>query len=395
MSIFDRRYETMPQPERRQLQLERLQALLVRLRKGVRRYREKLGDIKVPALEDLSQLPMTNPEELASSFPYGMFALPLREVIRLHSLVGPEGRPLVIGHTRNDLQQWGRLVARQLAAAGVTANDVIQVCLGGGVVRGVSGYGLGAELIEASVIAEDPFHVDYQLAMLQNYRPTVLITTPTNAFEIMRIMEERRVDTQSLHLRTVLLSRPVSAEVREQLRAGLFAAVQCNFGVGEILDPGFSVECDQGRFHVNEDQFLVEIDRGELVVTTLGREAIPLLRFRTRIACELNSEKCPCGRTSVTLVPGSRLDGRLRVNETPLYESQIAEVLKQTRIAGHPFRVQVHDQRVTLFVEMTEDLLADTMWPIVGLQRQLQSEFLARLGVEAEVRFVEHHLTAV
>lgn len=390
MSIYDRRYETMARLDRDQLQLERLQALLVRLRKSVRRYREKLTDQNVEKLEDLARLPMTSPEDLASSFPYGMFALPLREVIRLHSLVGPDGKPLVIGHTRNDLAQWGRLVARQLSAAGVTANDVLQISLGGSTGRGASGYHLGAEIIEASVIAEDPFHVDYQLAMLRNYRPTVLITTPTNALEIGRVLEEQKIDPQSLHLRTVLLTRPVASNEREQLQSALFASIQCNFGVGEILDPGFCVECDHGRFHVNEDQFLVEVDQGQLVVTTLGREAIPLLRYYTRIGCELNREKCLCGRTSVTVIPGARLDGRLRVNETPLHKQQIVEVLQQTPIAGHPFRIEVQERGILLLVEMTEDLLADTMWPIVGLQRQLQSEFLTRLGINAEVRFIEH-----
>ena len=290
MNLFAARYETMPRAELEQLQLERLQALLVRLKRNVRRYREKLGDARVGSLDELARLPFTTPEELAHCFPYGMFAFPLREIIRLHTAVGPEGKPLVIGHTRNDLAQWGRLAARQLVASGVTANDVIQICLGNSTCPGPSGYVLGAELIEASVIAEDPSHVDYQLAMLQSYRPTILITTPTNALELTCMLEKRRVDPQSLHLRTVLLSRQADQETREQLAAGLFAAVKCNFGVGEILDPGLCVECESGQFHVHEDQFLVEVHEGELVVTTLCREALPLLRYRTRVACELSRD---------------------------------------------------------------------------------------------------------
>src|SRR5512140_1049353 len=243
MSIFDRRNETMPRAELEQMQLERLQALLARLRRNVRRYREKIVDFRLESLADLHRLPFTTQEDMVASFPYGMFAFPLREVIRLHSALGPDGKPLVIGYTRNDLAQWGRLVARQLAASGVTANDVIQISLGGLAHSGAAGYVLGAELIEASVIAEDPVHIDYQLAMLQNYRPTILITTPTNALELTRAIEQRRIDAQSLHLRSVLLSRPVAKALREQLAAGLFAAVRCNFGIPEILDPGFCVEC--------------------------------------------------------------------------------------------------------------------------------------------------------
>ena len=347
MSTFDRRYEQISRSELEQMQLERLQALLARLRRNVRRYREKLGDFRLQSLADLPRLPFTTQEDMVESFPYGMFAFPLREVIRLHSTLGPGGKPLVIGHTRNDLALWSRLVARQLSASGVTANDVVQVCLGSGVYRGASGYVMGAETVEASVIAEEPFHIDSQLAMLQSYRPTMLVTTPDNARELMKTLQHRRIDPPSLHLRTVLLSRPVSRETRQALEAGLLVAVRCNCGVDEILDSGFCVECDAGHFHVNEDQFLVEVQDGELGVTTLLREAVPLLRYRTRIAATLRREKCPCGRTGAILEPGPRLDGRLRVRESPLYECQIAEVLAQTRAAGHRFHVEVAERSGT------------------------------------------------
>ena len=393
MSVFDRRYETMPRAELEQLQLERLQALLVRLKRNVRRHREKLGDTRVESIADLARLPFTTPEDMAESFPYGMFAFPMREIIRLHTTVGPQGKPLVIGHTRNDLTQWGRLVARQLVASGVTANDVIQMCFGGGV-YGSAGYLFGAQVVEASVIAEDPSHVDYQIAMLQNYRPTVLITTPTNALELMQVLEQRRLDPQSLHVRTVLLSRPVDQETRAQLAAGLFAKIQCNFGLSEVFDPGLCVECEAGQFHVHEDHFLAEVQDGELVLTTLCREAMPLLRYRTRVACELSRDKCSCGRTGLVIKPGPRLDQRLCVNETPLYEGQIAGVLAQTGVAGHPFQVRVSERHVVITIEISEKLFSDTIWFLERLQHEVESEFAARLGIEAKVRFVEPRRTA-
>ena len=389
MNIFDRRYEMLGRDELEQLQLERLQALLVRLKRNVRRSRERLGDLRVEDLAGLASLPFTTPEDMAESFPYGMFAFPLREVIRLHTTVGPGGKPLVIGHTRNDLNQWGGLAARQLVASGVTASDVIQISLGGGVSPGAAGYVLGAEVIEASVIAEEPFHIDYQMAMLRNYRPTILITTPANARDLIRRIEQRRIDPQSLHLRTVLLSRPADANTRAEIAAGLFAVVRCNFGLGEVLDPGFCVECEQGRFHVHEDQFLAESVEGELVVTTLMREAMPLLRFRTRVACDIQREKCACGRTGVTLKPGARRDGRLFVNETPLYESQIAEVLAETGAAGQPFKAEVAERHLLLRILMDQAIFSDTIWTVEKLSRGIQSEFLARLGLEAQVQFVE------
>jgi phenylacetate-CoA ligase len=389
MTTFDHRYELMPRAELEQLQLERLQSLLVRLRRNVRRYREKLGDVRVESLADLQKLPFTTPEDLLAGFPFAMFAFPLREVIRLHSALGPEGKPLVIGHTRNDLAQWGRLVARQLAAAGVTANDVLQVSLGRADGAAAAGYVLGAECIEASVIAEDPLHIDHQFAMLQNYRPTVLISTPTSALELMRTMESRRLDPQSFHLRTVLLSRPVDDQAREQLAAGLCAAVHCNFGVGEILDPGLCVECEKGRYHLNEDQFLGEACDGELVVTTLAREAVPLLRYRTRIGAVMLPDRCPCGRTGVALQPGPRLDRRLRAGEISFYEAQIVETLAQTRAAGHRFQLEISDRQLLLAIEISESLFAKTLSSAENPKRQIELELLGRLGLPAEVRFVE------
>lgn len=239
------------------------------------------------------------------------------------------------------------------------------------------------------MIAEDPNHINYQLAMLQNYRPTILVTTPANARDLMRLLEQRRIDPQSFHLRTVLLSRPVGQELREQISAGLFTSVRCSFGLGEVLDPGLCVECDRGHFHVQEDHFLAECVEGELVLTTLTRESMPLLRYRTRVAGELDREKCACGRTGVILKPGARLDCRLLVNETPLYESQIAEVLAQTPVAGLPFEAEACERCLVIRVQMIADLFSDTIWVIEKLRNDIQAEFLTRIGVEAEVRFVE------
>jgi phenylacetate-CoA ligase len=389
MKILDQKYETMPDGERAQFQIERLQALLARLKRNVRRYRELIGDTRVESLADLARLPITTPNDLVDAFPYGMFALPLREVIRLHSTVGPEGKQLLIGHTRIDLRHWGRLIARQLSAAGATAHDVLQICFQGGISGKALGYLLGAEMIEASVISEDHFHIEYQLAMLQNCRATVLVTTPTDARALLELLGRRRVDPHSLNLRLVLLSRPVSAAEREEIAAGLSTSVWTSFGIDEILDPGLCVQCSAGNFHVNEDQFLVEADSGELLVTTLCREALPLLRYRTRTACTLRRDTCACGRTGAILQPGERLDGRFRVNERPLYAAQIAGVLAQTRAAGYPFHVDISERHLHVSIEITPDVFVDTMRALADLKYEIQSEFLARLGIEVKVQYIE------
>jgi len=388
MRVYNRRYELMPRPELAQLQLERLQALLTRLTRNVRRYRERIGDTMVRSLEDLSRLPYTTPEDMAQSFPYGMFAMPLRQILRLHSMMGPDGSRQVVGHTRNDVMHWGRLVARQLVAGGLTPKDVVLVCLAGDSKRSRAGYSLGAELIEASVIAEDPSHVDIELSLIHTYKPTTLITTPSDALELARALEAHKIDSQSLHLGNLLLTRPVDKATREDLAARLQVEVQCNLGISQLLDPGLCVECEAGHFHVNEDQFVVEIQDGELILTTLLREALPLLRYRTRLACELYREKCPCGRTGAILVPGNYLDERLRVGETTLYEPQIAEVLGRSRAAGHPFTYEASERRLIVSVEVTEGLVSDMMWQMVDWRREIEEQFLIHLGVEAEVQFV-------
>lgn len=389
MNCSDPKHETMPRDELAQLQLERLQALLARLKRNVRRCRDTLGDVRIDSVADIARLPLTAPADLVAAFPYGMFALPLREVTRLHSTGGPDGRQLVIGHTRNDLLQWGRLAARQLGAAGIADTDVVQICFEPGISRAAAGYTLGAEMLGASVMPEDPFHIEYQLAMLQNYRATVLVTTPTNARELIDLLKQERVEPQSLSLRTLLLSRPVPPDEREMLKAGLLANVYCNFGVAEILDPGICVECPEGRLHANEDHFLVESLDGELVVTTLCREAMPLLRYRTRIACRTQAEPCPCGRTGVVLVPGARLDGRHLINEMPLYPKQIAAVLERTRGAGQPFHIEISERRAAVFMKVTPAIFDDTIRSLMSLQQSIEQEFIERLGIEAEVHFVE------
>jgi len=388
MSIFDRNSETMPRATLEQLQLERLQALLARLKRNVRRYRERIADLRLESLADLAKFPFTTPEDVADSFPYGLFSFPLREIIRLHSIMGPKGSTLVVGHTRNDLVHWGRLAARQFAASGMTPNDVVQVALSGGLYRGALGYALGAEQIEASVIEEEPHCIEAQLNLLENYRPTVLVTTPTNALALMNAMAHHRKDPQSFHLRTVFLSRPVAGELWNEIRAGLQVNVSCNFGIDEILDPGFSVQCEAGRFHVNEDQFLVEVEDGELIVTTLAREAMPLLRYRTRLACETPREKCSCGRTGTVIMPKGRLDNRFRVGETPLYEEQIAQVLRSHLKEEHPYNHTVAGDKLVVSIQMTPAIFSDMIWQLEDFRRRMVTDFLDRLGVVAEVRFV-------
>ena len=225
--------------------------------------------------------------------------------------------------------------------------------------------------------------------MLKNYRTTVMVTTPTNARELAEFMDVQGVDPNALSLRTVILSRPVTAEVREALARHLAADVRCGFGVPELLDPGLCVECPEGRLHVNEDEFLVESRDGELLVTTLAREAMPLIRYATRITCRLDAEPCPCGRTGVALEPGPRLDDRMHIGEIPLYRAQVEEALAGTRAGAQPFSVEEENDVLVVSVEITKDVFSDTVRNLADLKQEAEAELSARLGIDAEVRLKE------
>jgi phenylacetate-CoA ligase len=388
MMLFDRKNETLTREGLEQVQLERLQAQVARLRRSVPRYRKTLGDIRVESLADLRHLPVTTPEDLAAAFPYGLFALPLKEVVRLHSTIGANGVQVVAGYTRNDLTQWARLAARQLVAAGSTSHDVIQIGFGSGTFSQSMAYILGAEQIQASAIPQDVSHPDHQLAVMRNCRASVLITTPAQARELIQVLQQRGVDPQSLQLRAVLLSRPVPEAEREELKSGLFTEIRCNFGLSEVLDPGLCVECREHHMHVNEDHFIVELMGGELLVTTLTREAMPLLRYRTRVSCRMDEIRCPCGRTGTVIVPGERLDGRFRVNEIPLYRQQIEDVLVQTRVKGEPFVVDINERRVRVSVQVSAKMFPDTVRHLESMREEIQLECFSRLGIRAEVAFL-------
>ncbi|MDD5704564.1 MAG: hypothetical protein PHR35_01465 [Kiritimatiellae bacterium] len=383
--------ETMTRRNLEQLQLERLQALVARLKRSVRYYRDRLSDVRVSALQEIASLPLTGPEDLAAAFPYGMLALPLREVMRIQSTVGPGGSQLVAGYTRNDLAHWGRLAARQYAAASITSHDVIQVSIEGGALPGAHGYALGAERLEASVVAEDPYGIEHQLELLRNYRATVLVTTPTRASALAAQMASAGVDPHTLFLQTVLLSRPVTAAEREALKLAMFVEVRSGFGVPEVMDPGLCVECAQGKLHINEDHFLTEIVDGELVLTTLCREAMPLLRYRTRIGAELARETCACGRTGVIVRPAGRLDDRLLVGERWIDRAQIAKLLDRTTLRGHDITIEVRADRAIVTVRLTASLFQDTVRALEALQTSVATACRTELGILCELRFMDAH----
>ncbi|MDO9080360.1 MAG: phenylacetate--CoA ligase, partial [Desulfuromonadales bacterium] len=320
MNIWDQQHECMPRQELEQLQLERLQATLNRVYKNVPCYRNKFNAAgiipeDIQSLADLSRLPFTEKEDLRLNYPYGMFAVPLREVVRIHSSSGTTGKPTVVGYTRHDLDTWSNLVARFMTAAGVTHDDVVQIAFGYGLFTGAFGLHYGTETIGASVIPMSGGNTDKQIMIMQDYKTSVLVCTPSYALTIADRMEKLGIKPHDLSLRVGLFGgEPWSEEMRRQIEERLHIVATDNYGLSEVMGPGIAGDCLQKcGMHIFEDHFIPEIidpqtcevlppgSVGELVLTSLTKEAFPMIRYRTRDITRLDYAPCACGRNLVRM----------------------------------------------------------------------------------------------
>jgi phenylacetate-CoA ligase len=345
--IWDRKYETMARDQMEQVQLERLQATLHRAERNVAFYRQvfaahgvRSDDIR--ALSDLARLPFTTKDDLRKSYPYDMFAVPLRDIVRIQSTSGTTGTPVVVGYTHNDLRTWAECVARVLAAGGMTEHDVVQVAFTYGLFSGGFGLHAGAERIGASVIPASTGSLEKQVRIMKDFKTTALACTPSYALAIASAAQELRIGRGELALRVGYFgAEPWSEGLRECLEVGLGITALDNYGLTEVLGPGVSFECERkAGLHVNEDCFLLEIveprsgevlpdgAEGEIVLTTITKEGFPMLRYRTGDLGALTRESCPCGRTlaRMTRIRG-RIDDMIILGATKVFPSQIEQIL--------------------------------------------------------------------
>jgi phenylacetate-CoA ligase len=413
MSIWDPRNETMPRGELEQLQLERLQATLNRVHRSVAFYRRRFevaafdpGEIR--ALEDLRRLPFTTRAELAEHHPYGLFAVPLREVVRLHSSAAGGGRPVVVGHTARDIRTWGELAARVLAAAGVTRDDVVQIAFDYGVSPDGFGFHYGAERLGASVIPTSAARMAHQLEIMRDYRSTVLVAPPSVARTLAHHLASEGIDVKTLFLRVgVFSAEPWSEAVRRELEARLMIRAADAYAVAEALGPGVAGECDaRAGLHLQEDHFLGEIvdpatgavlpagATGELVLTTLTREAFPLIRYRTGDLTRLEPAACACGRTLVRLARVSgRTDDMVSVRGVHFFPSQLAAILTAVEGTTPRFVLALQREEGQDVLEIRVEVSERTFFDEMRRQRLLVDEIGRRvqeeLGLAARVRLVE------
>lgn len=411
--IWNRDAECMPRERLEHLQLERLKQTLQLVSNKVPCYQHKFKDCgfkpeDLKSLEDIQHLPFTTKEDLRLNYPYGMFAVPLSEVVRIHSSSGTTGKPTVVGYTKQDISTWTELVARFMTAAGVTRDDIVHIAFGYGLFTGAFGLHYGSEAIGASVIPISGGNTDKQIMIMQDYRSSALVCTPSYGLTIADRLEKRGIDPASLALRVGLFgAEPWSEQMRAELETRLGIIATDNFGLSEIMGPGVAGDCLlKNGMHLAEDHFLIEIidpdtgavlprgSRGELVITSLTKQAFPMIRYRTRDITRIHYEPCDCGRTLARMEKTSgRTDDMLIIKGVNVFPTQIEEVLLQ--IEGCQPHYQLIVDRVNnldqleVQVEVNEHIFFDEM----KRQRQFVNEAEKRLatvlGVSAKVKLVE------
>lgn len=405
--------ECMPREDLEQLQLERLQSTLYRVGTHVPFYKKKFAELQlnfedIRSLDDLRKLPFTIKQDLRDNYPYGLFAVPLRDVVRVHSSSGTTGLATVVGYSRNDIKNWSNLVARVLTGAGVTKDDVIQIAFGYGLFTGGFGLHYGAERLGASVIPISAGNTKRQIQIMQDFKTTALVCTPSYALIIADTMMEMGVNPNGLSLRYGLFgAEPWSEAMRHEINEKLGIRATDNYGLSEVMGPGVAGECEEcNGLHINEDHFLLEVvdpeslepvppgEIGELVITTLTKEAFPMIRYRTRDLTRLIPEPCPCGRTLMRMqrIMG-RTDDMLIIKGVNVFPIQIEKVLFEIEGTRPHYQIIVerenHSDRVTVLVEVNESIFFDEMKKQRQMVDHIKARLASELGIGVAVKLVE------
>ena len=412
--IWNKERECMPRGELAALQVELLRRQVATVYEKVPFYRQLLRSRAIKAedirsLEDLQALPFTTKGDFRDNYPFGLLAVPRNQVARIHASSGTTGKMTVVAYTRSDLDTWKEVCARGLAAAGVTADDVVQVAMGYGLFTGGLGWHQGSELLGATVVPMSSGNTKRQITLIQDFEVTVFVCTPSYAIYVAEQAEEMGVDLRATKLRVGIHgAEPWSEEMRREIRERLGIDPIDTYGLSEVMGPGVSGECTcHCGLHINEDHFLAEVihpetgeplppgERGELVLTTLTKEALPVIRYRTGDITRLDLGACPCGRTMARMERVSgRTDDMLIVRGVNVFPSQIESVLLQVEGVQPHYVILVDRERgamddLEIWVEVSEDLFTDNIGGLKGLQQKAEYEMRESLGVYARVKLVE------
>jgi phenylacetate-CoA ligase len=403
----------MSREEMRECQSKRLIDTIQRVYHNVPAYREKMQQAHlvpedIRCIDDLHKLPFTVKQDLRDNYPYGLFAVPMSEVVRVHASSGTTGKPTVVGYTRKDLATWSEVIARTLTAAGAHKHDVIHIAYGYGLFTGGLGLHYGSEKIGATVIPISGGNTQRQIQLMHDFGSTVLACTPSYALYLAEAIDESPYKRSDLKLRVgVFGAEPWTETMRKEIEEKLHIKAIDIFGLSEVIGPGVSSECEQQcGLHVFEDHFIPEIidpktlevlpegELGELVFTCITKEALPLIRYRTRDLTRLHYEKCKCGRTLVRMEKCTgRSDDMLIIRGVNVFPSQIEEVLlKIDGIQPHYLITvdRVHNLDVMqLQVEVEQEYFTDRISELQGLSKKLQHSLESALGIGVDVKLVE------
>jgi len=412
--IWDKPAECMAAQDLRRLQGERLSQTVRHAYDNVPAYRKKLDEAGVApgdiaSLDDLPKLPFTTKDDLRDNYPFDMFAVPMEQVVRIHASSGTTGKQTVVAYTRDDLDLWAEVIARTLAAGGVQARDLVQNSYGYGLFTGGLGLHYGAEKIGASVIPTSGGQTKRQIQIMQDFGSTALCCTPSYALVIAETMRDLGVDPAALPLRVGFFgAEPWSEQMRSDIEDQLQVDALDIYGLSEVIGPGVAYEClEKAGMHVCEDHFYPEIinpdtgqvlgpgERGELVFTSLTKQALPLLRYRTRDLTSLDDPPCPCGRTHRRMdhVTG-RSDDMLIIRGVNVFPSQIEGVLMGIE-GTSPHYLLVVDRKygkldqLEVWVEVSPDLFSDEMKRLEAVEAKVRAEIESVLGLSVRVKLVE------
>lgn len=409
---LQKEFECMPREELKKLQDERLVKQIKRVYENVECYRNRMDEagIKpedIKGVDDLHKLPFSYKNDLRDYYPFGLFASPMKDIVRFHASSGTTGKKIVVGYTKNDLEVWQNMMARQLVALGVTKDDVVQVAFGYGLFTGGFGAHMGAERLGCCVIPISSGNTARQIETMIDFGTTVLYATPSYAMYLAETAEQMGV-IDKLKLRIGIFgAEPWTEEMRQKIEKTFKIKAYDVYGLTEILGPGVSAECEyQAGMHVNEDHFIPEIidpetlevlpygEVGELVFTTITKEGSPIIRYRTRDLCQLIAEPCKCGRTHIRMKkPQGRSDDMLIIRGVNVFPSQIEEVLLKVGDSITP-NYQIIVDRVNnsdtfdILVEMSPNLFSDDVKSIENVQNKIKADLRTTLGIGPNVKLV-------
>lgn len=411
--FFQKDIEAMPRKQIEELQLKRLKWLVQYCSDNIPFYNKRLSEAgitaeKIKSISDIQYIPYTTKEDIRDTYPFGLFGQPLKKIVRIHASSGTTGKPTVVGYTKQDIENWSDCMARLCAAAGATDEDIVQIAFGYGLFTGALGLHYGLEKLGATVVPTSSGNTEKQIMLMQDFKTTALVSTPSYAQYIGELAREMGV-IDNIHLKLGLLgSEGCTEEMRTQIEKSLNLFATDNYGMSELMGPGVSGECYlRCGMHINEDHFLPEIinsktlevlprgEVGELVITTLTKEGIPMLRYRTKDITKIDYEPCECGRTFARMAKVmGRSDDMLKIRGVNVFPSQIESVLmKFDRIAPHYQLVVTranYSDHLEVKVELSDSSLLENYSALENLQNDIHHALKTVLGIDTKVSLVEH-----